>query len=61
MHPRDMIIFDYEHVGDVQRVQLKENRLDNTLVCYLRLLIQTDLMFRDEAPSINEDNNQLDQ
>ena len=37
--PEDILCFDYERVDGIQAVTLKSDRLDNTMVCYLRLLI----------------------
>ena len=39
MRPVDMLCFDYERVDSIQAVTLKVDRLDNILLCYLRLLI----------------------
>ena len=37
--PEDILCFDYERADGIQAVTLKTDRLDNTMVCYLRLLI----------------------
>ena len=44
-----MICFDYERADSIQAITLKVDKIDNVLLCYLRLLIQTESMFQDDA------------
>ena len=46
--PEHIICFDRERVEDIQEVHLKADKLNETLVYYLRLLIQTETLFQDE-------------
>ena len=43
--PEHIICFDRERVEDIQEVHLKADKLNETLVYYLRLLIQTETLF----------------
>ena len=49
MRPQDIVCADWDQVEGIQAVQLKADRYDNTLVCYLRLLIQTEKMFTEDG------------
>ena len=55
MNPVDMLCFDYERADGIQAIQLKCDRLDNIMMCYLRLLIQTDTMFPEEPDDEDAD------
>ena len=47
--PEHIVCFDTLKTQDIQIVNLKADRLNSTLLCYLRLLIQTETMFQGDA------------
>ena len=48
LFPKDFITFDFEREEGVQDVQLKSDILNSTLLCYCRLLVQTEKKFHGE-------------
>ena len=44
--PQDIVEWNWEKCTDIQLVSLKVEKIDPTLICYLRLLIQAESMFQ---------------
>ena len=44
--PQDIVEWNWEKCTDIQLVSLKVDKIDPTLICYLRLLIQAESMFQ---------------
>lgn len=55
MVPEDILCFDWERTDGIQAIYLKSDKLDNTLLCYLRLLVQTETMFQGDDEKEDED------
>ena len=48
LFPKDFVCFDFDRDEGVQDVQLKSDILNSTLLCYCRLLVQTEKKFHGE-------------